>query len=207
MKAGELSSALSAVSTTIRNAEIGVLDELATVLAKHESASAHRSTSHEKVQREIGHTAREAVTILENLRTTVRTLAKKEVAKNLDKLIASLRSLGDTPLASLEIKHVASASSKKRKKGATPVDQIVIDLYLKRLESALGKDDAFMQVFQEFKQDPRVTKQEAVAIADRFNGPVSASTSRPKALQQILSRHRKLMGFETGSASIGGNVI
>ena len=43
-----------------------------------------------------------------------------------------------------------------------------------------------------------------VVIADRFMGPVPASTSRPKALQRVLFRHRKLMGFSAGSESIGG---
>jgi hypothetical protein len=61
-----------------------------------------------------------------------------------------------------------------------------------------------MEIYRELKDDPRIRKQEAVQIADRFMGPVPPSTSRPKALQRILFRHRKLMGFESGSASIGG---
>ena len=84
------------------------------------------------------------------------------------------------------------------------MEQTVVDSYLKRLLSALGKDEEFMQIYRELQDDKAVTKHEAVAIADRFMGPVPPSTSRPKALQRILFRHRKLMGFESGSASIGG---
>jgi hypothetical protein len=83
------------------------------------------------------------------------------------------------------------------------VDQVLIDGYLKRLQGALGDDESFMDLYRELSDDKRVTKEAAVLIADRFMGPVAPSTSRPKALQRILSRHRKLVGFEAGSVSIG----
>jgi hypothetical protein len=107
------------------------------------------------------------------------------------------------PLAALGSRHVVSAS-KRKKAGAAPVDQMLVSDYLRRLDAALGKDDEFLQMYRQLQDDDRVTKTEAVEIANRFMGPVPASTSRTKALERILYRHRKLMNFNSGSASIGG---
>ena len=84
------------------------------------------------------------------------------------------------------------------------MNQILIDNYVSRLEAALGNNAGFMALYRELDNDAQVTKAEAVLIANRFMGPVAASTSRLKALQRVLFRHRKLMGFTTGSESIGG---
>jgi hypothetical protein len=81
---------------------------------------------------------------------------------------------------------------------------MLVSDYLRRLDAALGKDDEFLQMYRQLQDDDRVTKTEAVEIANRFMGPVPASTSRTKALERILYRHRKLMNFNSGSASIGG---
>ena len=81
----------------------------------------------------------------------------------------------DMPLAAFGSGHVVSASRRKKKEQRPKL-----------------------------QGDDRVTKEGAVEIADRFMGPVPASTSRLRALERILYRHRKLMNFATGSASIGG---
>jgi hypothetical protein len=61
-----------------------------------------------------------------------------------------------------------------------------------RLTQSLGKNDEFMEIYQQLKEMPR---EQVVSIANEFNGPVAPSTTKPKALERILSRHRKLLDF------------
>ena len=96
----------------------------------------------------------------------------------------------------------ASASRQKAKKSA-PVDERLIDDYVKRLEAALGDDARFEPLLKELQADGRVAQGEAVAIASRFYGRTPRGTSRPKALERVRQRHAKLMEFKR-QPSTGG---
>jgi hypothetical protein len=66
------------------------------------------------------------------------------------------------------------------------------------LTAALGDNAAFQPVYQSLKELPRET---VVDIANKFNGPVAPSTSKSAALSRILSRHNKLLEFQSDVAS------
>ena len=66
----------------------------------------------------------------------------------------------------------------------------------KALASALGKPE-FQGLFDSIKDLPR---EDIVAIAHEFNGPLAPGASKGKALERIWSRHRKLMEFKNDLA-------
>ena len=122
------------------------------------------------------------VPALSNLRDFFAEIGKKDVAESAGAIIEFLEERADMPLAAFNASHVVSASRRRNRTGAAHVDHALVADYLQRLDNALGKDDVFMALYRELQDDERVTKHEAVEIADRFMGPVAASTSRPKAL-------------------------
>jgi hypothetical protein len=87
------------------------------------------------------------------------------------------------------------AKPKKPPPATEPPNMTLVQNYLARLKLALGKDDEFMPLYRELKNDDAIKKGEMVALADLFMGPVKPSTTRPKALGIILSRHRKIVDF------------
>lgn len=100
---------------------------------------------------------------------------------------------------------VASASRGKGKSGAAPVDmKELIEVYLQKLETALGDEGKFRTVYRELSADKRADRDTVIEIATRFYEPTPASTTRPKALLKILLRHEKLMESRGASSTIGG---
>jgi hypothetical protein len=211
MKASALVGSLTAFGSALRDngAEHAarVATELADALGRNGNVNVpdlSESTSSGEVVGG-GASANDAAPIVKSLAQLLGPIAKKDLKEGLSELVEVLERLGSAPLIGLgPAKKVASASRSRSRRGAGPVNQALVDNYLRRLEAALGDDVAFSALYRELEQDAEVTKLEAVAIANRFMGPVAASTSRPKALQRILFRHRKLMDFMTGSESIGG---
>jgi len=150
---------------------------------------------------------KDLIPTLEALLQLLTGIAKADMVTSLNQLLAVARKEGDISIvgiASKVRKHVACASKKQTKRGATQMDQSVVDGYVKKLEAALGDDVPFKALFGEIEADKRVTKAEAVEIATRFVGPTPQSMSRPKALQRVLNRHQKLVDFKRASASIRG---
>jgi len=141
------------------------------------------------------------VPMLESLLTLLSGVAKKDLLKSLDSLLDILRAKADasiTVFVAAVQEHVASASQPKRKRGrgADPMDETLIDDYVRRLEAALGNDSRFKLLFEELRADQRITQREAVSIASRFYGRTPARTSRPKAFGRIWERHENIMAFK-----------
>jgi hypothetical protein len=63
--------------------------------------------------------------------------------------------------------------------------------YANRLLETLGSDQ-FAIVYEAIKA---LGREDVVAIADAFNGPIAKSAPKNKALAAIWSRHRKLLEF------------
>ena len=212
MKLETLAGAIAAFSQALRRSNApehpALLDEFVKFLSGRKEANVKSFLSTAGKSRmqdsaESGVTAGELVPALNNLREFSAGIGKRDIAASLEEVVAFLEERPDIPLAAFGSGNVVSASRRK-KTGAAPVDPILVSDYLRKLDAALGRDEEFMQLYRQLQDDDRVTKVEAVEIADRFMGPVPASTSRSKALERILYRHRKLMNFATGSASIGG---
>jgi hypothetical protein len=213
MKLGTLAQAVAAFSQALRKSNApehpAVLDEFVKLLSGRKEPSVESFLSAaEKValpgSPSGGLTAGDLSPALASLSEFLVAIGKKDLAETVGDVESFLNGRTESPLAAWESGSVVSASRKKRKAGAAAVDQALVTDYLKKLDAALGKDAEFMDLYSRLKSDDRVTRTEAVEIADRFMGPVAASTSRPKALERVLHRHRKLMNFATGSASIGG---
>jgi hypothetical protein len=100
-------------------------------------------------------------------------------------------------------KSVASAS-KRKTKAPRPMNEALVAEYLARLEAALGRDDEFAVVFSELQKNPSVMQAEAIAIGSKFVAPMAASTSKAKAFERILKRHRNLVTFKLKQRAIGG---
>ena len=148
--------------------------------------------------------------VLSSLRVLMNEVAKKDLNNSLDSLLDTLRKNADVPIPVFVASVVsalapkAKAESKgKSKKGATPVDDHLVDDYVKRLEAALGDDAKFGPLLQELQADERVAQAEAVAIASRFYGRTAKSTSRPKALERVRERQVKLMKFKRQPSTSG----
>jgi hypothetical protein len=75
------------------------------------------------------------------------------------------------------------------------LNQTLVDQYASQLAAALGNDGTFMAIYARLKSDKGSKKPEMAALANQFNGPVAPSTTKIKALERILSRHRKLTEF------------
>jgi hypothetical protein len=210
MKAKALAGSLSAFGIVLRDngadRAATVVDELVAALERNSNTNVPElSESNRSEDMSGGASATDAIPVVKSLAKFLGPIAKKDLNSGLRELVDVLERLGSTPLCVLgPAKEVVSASRSRSRRGAGPVDRTLIDSYIRRLETALGDDAAFTALYLELDQDSQVGKAEAVAIADCFMGPVAASTTRPKALQRILFRHRKLMGFTTGSESIGG---
>ena len=150
--------------------------------------------------------------VLSSLRVLMNEVAKKDLNKSLDSLLDTLRKNADVPIP-VFVANVVSAPApkakgeskgkRKSKKGAVPVDDHLVDDYVKRLEAALGDDAKFGPLLQELQADERVAQAEAVAIASRFYGRTAKSTSRPKALERVRERQVKLMKFKRQPSTSG----
>jgi len=148
---------------------------------------------------------------LVSLRTLVNDVAKKDLNKSIDSLLDALRIHADMPISAFVANMLSrseravppSKSKGKGKKAAIPMNDRLVDDYVKRLEVALGDDAKFEPLFEELRADERVGQAEAVAIASRFYGQTPKSTSRPKALTRIRDRHEKLMTFKRHPSTAG----
>jgi len=140
-------------------------------------------------------------------------LAKKGLNDCLDSLLDVLCKNADAPITAFAEATVvpvsapkakgASKGKSKGKKGAAPVDDRLVDDYVKRLEAALGDDGKFEPLLQELQADERVGQAEAVAIASQFYGQTRKSTTRPKALDRVRERQIKLMKFKQQPSTSG----
>ena len=147
---------------------------------------------------------------LSSLRTFVDVVAKKDLNNSLDSLLDVLQRHADIPISAFVASVVSALSEnmgssrpKSRKKVAAPMDDRLVDDYVRRLEAALGDDAKFESLLAELSADARVQQAEAVAIATQFYKRTAKDTSRPKALQRIRERQAELMKFKRQSSTAG----
>ena len=146
------------------------------------------------------------VPALSSLQNLIKGVARNDVTKSLDLLVDTLRKYADVPIPAF-VAGVASASSVKPKtgckKGVAPVDDRLIEDYVKRLEAALGDDAKFGPLLNEIRSDERITQAAAIAIASQFYGQTAKRTSRLKALELVRERQVKLMKFKQQPSTAG----
>jgi hypothetical protein len=147
---------------------------------------------------------------LSSLRTFVDALPNKDLNNSLDSLLDVLQSRADIPISVFVATVVSgikedkrSSRPKSRKKVAAPMDDRLVDKYVRRLEAALGDDAKFESLLVELSADACVQQAEAVAIASQFYKRTTKDTSRPKALQRIRERQTELMKFKRQSSTAG----
>jgi hypothetical protein len=84
------------------------------------------------------------------------------------------------------------------------IDRDLVSNYLQRLQSALGDDHAFIPIFERLNADPAIRQVEAIELASKFVAETAESTSRAKALERVLQRHRTLASFKAKQRAMGG---
>jgi len=211
MKAGRLAAKLSAFGESLdrvdaANAAVGVAALAALLLRLRqkkvaEVAALLQSTAGEELvagKPSVG----ELLTALGVLRDLVSAFEARKPAELLSALTELETALSGFDLYSIEsyMKGVSSRVapvSRRRGRGPADVNESVISDYLKRLENALPDASSFAVLFAELSADDRVQQAEAVALASRFLSPTSATTSRAKALDKVMERHRSLMRSRT----------
>jgi hypothetical protein len=216
LKASELAGLLERFSALLGAckgdvATVRGLQDLAALLRAYEAATlgsflkAVERVTPRKVTSEEFALAGSTVPALAALREFLTDLAKKDLLKGLDSLIKILRASEKTSIEAIRValKSSESASQANQKSGAGPMNEALINDYFKRLEAALGDDDAFMPLLEELRRDARVGQPEAVEIATRFFGHTPSKTTRPKALSRIRERHDKLMSFKRNPSTAG----
>ncbi|MEO1651203.1 MAG: hypothetical protein AAFR60_09545 [Pseudomonadota bacterium] len=91
----------------------------------------------------------------------------------------------------------SSHASKKcttRKTGARrKMDQTIVSDYLAKLLATLDEPRGFQATYEQMVSDPKVQQPEAVGIASQFTSPMAISTTKKRAFERILGRHRNLM--------------
>lgn len=216
MQLGALASIIGSYADAVDSASGakpgGVLRELKQVLERAGKGTVAEFTKKSMLlqfppQRDGGHKLADVVAPLGGLESFLLAIsAKKELITAVKLILDVAREHSEVTIADFQegvASSVASASNRKRAEGAAPVDQKLVTTYLNKLQAALGNDAAFNEVFRELSSNSRIMRIEAVELASRFLGPTPSSTSRPKALQRVFSRHQKLMESRAGSQSIG----
>ncbi len=211
MNASDLSSLLSAYSRMLvrsggSNAAARV-GELADALAKREKTTLAQLSKDAALIAERGTSGHgsglDVLPAIRELRDLSSFIVKKGATADLDKLMDVLQTLGHAQISALGVKPAKPAPARKASAEAAPLSDDGLNDYLRRLKAALGDERAFMAIYGDLEDKARVATSDVVTIADRFMGPASPKTTRARALKLILSRHRKLQDFVTGSASIG----
>jgi hypothetical protein len=130
-------------------------------------------------------------------------LKKKDLSKGIDSLLVLLQCLPNTSVAMFVAAVRKQLVPASKGKDAAPVDQTIVDDYVRRLEAALGDDKKFSTLIGELVADSSVEQPEAVAIATRFYGQTSPGTTKSRAVRRICERHAKLMKFKRQSSTAG----
>jgi hypothetical protein len=184
----ELAAALASVADAIAKAKIRKVEDVRTALSRRSRTDLGRDG-----KQDLG-----AITDLLGALCEIISIcgAKKKIAEDTKTLLEILRehrhvSLDEFCLA-LDPKTI----------GERAVDHQLVNAYLDRLQKALGDEQKFPEVYEALAADKRVAQPEAVALASEFLAPIAKSTSRPKALRQVLYRHQKLLESRAASASI-----
>lgn len=144
--------------------------------------------------------------VLASLRPMLAGLKRKDLNKSVDSLLDALPTTSDVPVPIFVLavrRQIVSASRPTGKKGARPMNETIVDDYVRRLEAALGNEREFQPLLDELRANEFVSQAEAVAIASRFYGQTSSGTTRARALARIKERHDKMMDFKRQPSTAG----
>jgi len=139
---------------------------------------------------------------------SVEGIAKAGDAKGLElvsEFVSSHRTLPLEPFVARLTDTLKSPPPTKKSKTAAPsLCDAGIRNYVSRLETALGDDPGFKEVYSELTSDERVKAADAKKIAKSFAG--KAGSSKADALGRIYARHSALMSARPKADAIGGRL-
>lgn len=152
-----------------------------------------------------GPTVKEANAALDRFRRALSAKDRRSATKDFTSLTELLSGNDSASIANLVASVAQSASrAQPRGKRKLPVNQALVDDFLKRLEESLGDPQAFKVVFEELEGHPEIGQPEAVALARAFMGKTASTATRKAALERVLSRHSALMDFRAKRKAFGG---
>jgi hypothetical protein len=122
-------------------------------------------------------------------------VGKKTYADDLEELLEFMSKYPEISLSSFYKRAPAPVQAGSLGAQSAGLNHPLIDQYASQLAATLGNDGTFMAIYARLKNDKGMKKPEMAALANQFNGPVAPSTTKIKALERILSRHRKLTEF------------
>ena len=139
----------------------------------------------------------------------VTGIAKAGEAKDLKKLVdfvSAHRRLTLDGFVERAVETLKSPPAKKptRKAPAPDLSDADIRCYVARLETALGDDRGFDEVYSELSKDKRLRAADAKKIAKAFSG--KAGSSKADSLGRIFGRHSALMSARPKAEAIGGRL-
>lgn len=146
---------------------------------------------------------REAADFAEHLVAALSNIGKAGLLKDLDQLSITLRKKSHVDKDDL-IDAFKAAAIKKTASKKKVANEAVVQKYLSALETALGDDVGFNQVFRTLEQDPMVKSSEAISLAKQF--AFATVKSRAAALKKISSRHQALMTSRAKSSATAGRI-
>lgn len=130
------------------------------------------------------------------LRPFLAVVAKATIVKDLDALLVAITA-GPTPASKTAT--VRRASSRKPAAAARPD---LVDEYLRRLNSTLGNQAAFLDAFEQLSDDPALSVADIRDLTKKF-AKVSAK-SKADALKKIWARHQSLACFNAKARATDG---
>lgn len=142
---------------------------------------------------------------MRGLRTLLSSHAKKALIDDLARVVDALsphRNSSIEELSSAVRTALESPKSKPAKSQKAELNAELVGRYLRQLETALGDEAGFVEVFEAIKKDKAIKAPEAKHLAREF--AKGAATSKDKALKLIWGRHASLMQARAkGAASAG----
>lgn len=135
-----------------------------------------------------------------------RDIGKADAVRALDAFARALSKRKDESfselVSALEQQLATAARKPSARTRAGSLTEGDIEARVEKLESALGDEPQFDQVFQHIKNDKNVKAQDAKNIARKFVG--KAGSSKADAFRSIYERHSSLIESRARAKSTGG---
>lgn len=142
---------------------------------------------------------------LRSLEALLAGHAKKALIDDLGRVadaLAQHRNTSIEELSSAVRTALQAAKSKPARSQKAELNAELVGRYLRQLETALGDEAGFVEVFDALKTDKAIKAREAKHLAREF--AKGAAASKDKALKLIWGRHASLMQARAKGAATAG---
>lgn len=153
-----------------------------------------------------GRSCRDLSDVVNALVDATRVFGKADALKSLDAFAHALSKRKNENffelMRALDHRLASPSRTPARRTNAASLSEEEVKGYVQRLESALGEEKIFDELFNQVKNDNNVKAQDAKNIAKKFVG--KAGKSKADAFRLIYERHSSLMESQARAVSTGG---